>query len=298
MRFAGYPAHGTGKIPPICNDGGPKGEYGTPVNAKLRGILFSFVAVAAAFPAVGRPPGGLHTPGEKSADLPPDAGPDALRQIVQDQCVINWTQHNDPSPCERVFLADAKASNSGYAVLADRKGGAHYLLIPTQTMAGIDSGELLDPDTPNYFAEAWRARDLITKYVGHEVPRTAVALAVNTAHARTQNQFHIHIECLRQDVFDSLHAAADKVSDVWSPVNVAGSTFQALKISDSGLDGANPFELVANLSSDAKHHMGNYTLIVAGMQFKSGPGFVLLTGTGPTGELLLDSSCAVAGGGG
>jgi hypothetical protein len=38
---------------------------------------------------------------------------------------------------------------------------------------------------------------------------------------------------------------------------------------------------------------------VAGAQFSSGPGFVLLTGkAGPTGELLLDSSCAVAGGGG
>jgi CDP-diacylglycerol pyrophosphatase len=285
-------------MPPICNDGGLEGAYGTLVNEKLRRILLLFVAVTAAFPAAGRPPGGLHTPGEKSADLPPDAGPDALRQIVQDQCVLNWTQHNDPAPCERVYLADAKASNSGYAVLADRKGGAHYLLIPTQTMAGIESGELLDPDNPNYFAEAWGARDLITKFVGHEVPRTAVALAVNTAHARTQNQFHIHIECLRQDVADSLHAAADKVSDVWSPVNVAGSTYQALKISDSGLDSSNPFELVANMSSDAKHHMGNYTLIVAGMQFKSGPGFILLTGTGPTGELLLDSSCAVAGGGG
>jgi len=41
-------------------------------------------------------------------------------------------------------------------VLADRKGGAHYLLIPTQTMAGIESGELLDPEAPNYFAEAWQ----------------------------------------------------------------------------------------------------------------------------------------------
>jgi CDP-diacylglycerol pyrophosphatase len=172
------------------------------------------------------------------------------------------------------------------------------LLIPTQTMAGTESSELLDPDTPNYFAEAWRARDLITKFVGHEVPRTAVALAVNTAHARTQNQFHVHIECLRQDVFDSLHAAADKIGDLWAPVNVAGLTYQALKIPDSSLDTSNPFELVASLSPEAKHHIGNYTLIVAGMQYKSGPGFVLLTGTGPTGELLLDSSCAVAGGGG
>src|ERR1700677_558725 len=211
------------------------------------------MAATAAFSAAGKP-GGLHTPGTAGPDLAPDAGADALRQIVQNQCVLNWTQHSNPAPCERVSLADAKSSDSGYAVLADLGGGAHYLLIPTQTMAGIESGELLDPDAPNYFAEAWSARDLIAKFVGHAVPRTAIALVVNTAHARTQNQFHIHIECLRQDVSESLRAAADKVSDIWSPVNVAGLTYQALKISNSGLDGSNPFELVANLSSDAKHH--------------------------------------------
>jgi CDP-diacylglycerol pyrophosphatase len=237
-------------------------------------------------------------PGQKSADLPPDAGRDALRQIVQNQCVVNWTQHNDPAPCERVFLADAQADNSGYAVLADRKGGAHYLLIPTQTMAGTDSGELLDPDMPNYFAEAWRARDLIAKFVGHAVPRTAVALAVNNAHSRSQDQFHIHIECLRRDVADSLSAAAEHLTERWSPLSVMGATYQALKLSDAGLNASSPFDLLANLSADARHHMGDYTLVVVGMQYKSGPGFIVLTGTGPTGELLLDSSCAVAGGGG
>ncbi len=65
-----------------------------------------------------------------------------------------------------------------------------------------------------------------------------------------------------------------------------------------GLDAANVFELLATLSPDARHHMGNYTLVVAGMQYKSGPGFALLAGTGPSGEILLDSSCEVAGGGG
>lgn len=265
------------------------------MNAKLRTILLTVAASAAAFSAAGA---GIHAPGGKSADLPPDAGRDALRQIVQNQCVVDWSQNHDPAPCERVFLADSKTDNSGYAVLADRKGGAHYLLIPVQTMRGIESGELLDPDTPNYFAEAWHARDLLSKFVGHDVPRTAIGLAVNKAQSRSQDQFHIHVECLRQDVFDSLRTLADRVTDVWSPVSVGGSTYEALRITGEGLDGANPFELLANLKPEARHHLGDYTLVVAGVQFKSGPGFVVLTGTGQTGELLLDSSCAVAGGGG
>jgi CDP-diacylglycerol pyrophosphatase len=108
----------------------------------------------------------------------------------------------------------------------------------------------------------------------------------------------VHIECLRQDVVDSLRTAADHLGDGWAPVMVAGSTYQAQRILGDGLDGANPFEMLAKLGPDVRHHMGDYTVVVAGMQFKSGPGFVILTGTGPTGELLLDPMCAAAGAGG
>ncbi len=42
--------------------------------------------------------------------------------------------------------------------------------------------------------------------------------------------------------------------------------------------------------------MAEFTLLVAGMEFKEGPGFALLAGSSvPGAELLLDSSCAVAG---
>ena len=266
------------------------------VNAPSRRAVLLLAAVMAAFSAAGR--GTLHAPGEKSPDLAPNAGRDAYRQIVQNQCVINWTQHNDPSPCERVFLTGAQAGSSGYALLADPEGGAHYLLIPTQTMTGTDNTELLDPNLPNYFAEAWRARNLLTKFVGHEVPRSDVGLAVGTAATRTQNQFHIHIACLRQDVVDSLKKAADKMTDAWSPVTVGGFPFQARSLSVEGLEVSNPFELIANLSQDARHHMGNYTVVLAGVQYQSGPGFIMLTGNGPSGDLLLDSTCTVAGGGG
>jgi CDP-diacylglycerol pyrophosphatase len=274
---------------------------GTLVNSTLRKALVAVAAVTGAFAqsAAGRGPQTPKSSSNSSTYSPElNTGRDALRQIVQEHCVVNWIQKQDPAPCERVFLPDPKSNNSGYAVLADRKGGAHFLLIPTQTMAGIESTELLDPDAPNYFAEAWHARDLVTRFVGHAVPRTAIGLAVNTAHSRTQDQFHIHMECLRQDVYDSLNAAAEHVGDVWAPVMVAGSTYQALRVMGDGLDGANPFELLANLKPDVRHHMGDYTLVVAGMQFKTGPGFVVLTGTGPTGELLLDATCSVAGAGG
>ena len=61
---------------------------------------------------------------------------DALRQIVQEGCAPHWLQAHDPAPCERGYLPDAR--HDGYAVLADRKGGAHFLLIPTRRISGPD----------------------------------------------------------------------------------------------------------------------------------------------------------------
>jgi CDP-diacylglycerol pyrophosphatase len=248
--------------------------------------------------AMGQKMRGPRSSTESPIDPKQPMGRSALRQIVQEQCVVNWQEHQNPAPCERVVLADSKNAGSGYALLAASGGGAHYLLVPTRTMPGIESGELLDPDAPNYFAEAWHARKLINSFVGHDVPRTMVGLAIGIAVSRAQDQFHVNIECLQQDAFRALRASSDNITDAWSPIAIAGLTYQARRILGDGLDASNLFELLAGLSPDARHHMGNYTLIVAGMQFKDGPGFAVLAGTGPSGEILLDSSCAVAGDGG
>jgi CDP-diacylglycerol pyrophosphatase len=266
-----------------------------------RALLASSAIVIAMTASAGPGGGGgkgVHTPRTEGADLLPNAGRDALRQVVQNQCLPNWRQHHEPSPCERIWLSSPQPDSPGYAVLEDRKGGAHYLLIPLQTFSGADSGELLDPDLPNYFAQAWGARDLLDKYVGHAVPRTAIGLALNSARARDQDQFHVHIECLRPEVFDALHAGAAQISAKWSPITVIGSTYQAMRIADSSLEATRPFDLVAQLSADARHHLETYTVLIAGMQYPDGAGFVILTSTGPTAELLLDPGCTVAGGGG
>jgi CDP-diacylglycerol pyrophosphatase len=270
------------------------------MNSAVRTFLFGSIATVVAIGFAGSALAQKH--GSKSYnDSPIDpkqpSGRSELRQTIQEFCVLNWQEHHRPAPCERVVLADLKNADSGYAIIAAPDGGAHYLLVPTRTMAGIESSELLDPDAPNYFAEAWHARNLIATFVGHDVPRTTVGLVAGIAQSRAQDQFHIHIECLQLDVSKTLRASADSFSDVWSSITLGGSKFQALRIMADGLDASNVFELVAALNPEAKHHLGNYTVIVAGLEFKGGPGFVVLTGTGPSGEILLDSTCAVASGG-
>jgi CDP-diacylglycerol pyrophosphatase len=274
------------------------------LKAILRELLCSGAAVAAlllapwALGAGGHAPKTGYSSGSSGDDNTLPTGRGALRQIVQTQCVLNWKQHHNPAPCERVSLYDPNGSDLGYAVLQDPGGGAHYLLVPTQTMAGLENSELLDRDAPNYFAEAWRVHELLGKAIGHSVPRTDIGLVVNTERTRAYDQFHIHIACLRQDAADAIRAASSGVTDTWAPQMVGGTTFQAMRIASDSLDGANLYESLATLKPGGAQRLRDYTLIAVGAQFMSGPGFILLTGTGPTGEILLDSTCEAAGGGG
>jgi CDP-diacylglycerol pyrophosphatase len=219
------------------------------------------------------------------------AGGDELRAIVQEQCLPHWLETHDPAPCERVGAPDGAPVNPAYALLHDRKGGAHFLLIPTRTVRGIDEREVIGAEAPNYFAAAWLARDVLASAVGRQIPRAAVGMAINPLRSRSQDQLHIHIECLRAGIYQGLRQAADELRTTWSQVRIDGADYQVLRVRGAEL-GANPFALVAAGVPGAMNH---YSLLVAGMEFRDGPGFAVLVQTDgvPAGELLLDSSCAV-----
>jgi CDP-diacylglycerol pyrophosphatase len=223
---------------------------------------------------------------------------DALLHIVQDQCLPHWQVSHDAAPCAAV-AADS-------AVLHDRKGGAHFLLIATRTVRGIEDPLILQADSPNYFAAAWRARGELAALAGHPIRDVDIGLAINSAVARGQDQLHIHIECLRPDVRRMLRAAAARISDRWAPVPGWRYAFLARRVSGDSLEHVNPFRLLAEAQPGIRRNMGGYTLVLAGAQFDDGPGFVLLAGRTavgvaallpppagrvPPGETLLDSSC-------
>jgi CDP-diacylglycerol pyrophosphatase len=53
-------------------------------------------------------------------------------------------------------------------------------------VSGIESAAAWAPGTPNYFQGAWAARMAVTKFVGHEVLRSAIGLAVNSMYTKGQ----------------------------------------------------------------------------------------------------------------
>ncbi|KAA0108445.1 CDP-diacylglycerol diphosphatase [Mycolicibacterium sp. P1-5] len=202
------------------------------------------------------------------------AAPDTLWRIVHDQCVVDVQQHRDPAPCSRVDLSHGE--DGGYAVLKDIVGDRQYLVIPTARITGIESPELRDPHATNYFGAAWQARSFVEQRAGGTIPRDWMSLAVNSAVARSQNQLHIHVDCLRADVHDALRSAAGAIGPVWAPLPVplTGHTYWAMAVDGTDLD-ADPFRLLADGLEGARDDMGEYTLVVVGTATPRA-GFVVL----------------------
>ena len=231
---------------------------------------------------------------------PPSAGaanPNALWHVVHDLCVVDMRVSGLPAPC---LMVDRR---HGWAALKDLRGKTQVLLIPTRRVTGIESPKLLEPGGPNYWRAAWDARRFFEKRAGREVPRDDVGLAVNSMFGRSQDQLHIHIDCVRPDVIAALAAHADEIGSEWAPLEVplAGKRYRARRLEGSDLDGRDPFKLLAAENPGVRADMGRQTLAVIGATFAGGrPGFILLTATGNTAEnpdgaseALLDHECGV-----
>lgn len=218
---------------------------------------------------------------------PAHADSDALWRIVNGECVPHQQTSGDPAPCALVN------QDSGYALLKDIDGAAQYLFIPTERISGIESPALLAPGSTDYFAAAWRARPLVEERLGRSVPRDWMSLAVNSEFARSQNQLHIHIDCLRADVHEALTQHAAAIGPAWTPfpVPLVGDYYSAIAVPGEDLGAVNPFRLLADGVPGARADMGRRTLVVAGAILGDGrPGFIVLAG-------LVDSATGDTGGG-
>jgi CDP-diacylglycerol pyrophosphatase len=227
----------------------------------------------------------------------------ALWRIVHGRCVPNQQVKGRPAPCEYVNLTGGE--KNGYAVFKDRVGKTQFLLIPTRRLSGIDDPAILASDAPNYWQAAWDARPYLFQRAGRTLPRNAVGMAINSTLDRSQDQFHIHIDCVRTQVSDRLGADLGEIGDSWEelPFNLAGHTYAARRVESSDLHGVDPFQLLSLQAAKDGHGMGNRTLVVLGATFPGDHrGFVLLSDAVNVfhadlahGEDLLDHGCAIAG---
>jgi CDP-diacylglycerol pyrophosphatase len=207
----------------------------------------------------------------------------------------------DPKPCSEVNLANGE--ENGYALLQDLFGRTHYLLIPTRRVYGIESPELLLPDSPNYWQAAWLAKKYIASQFGQILPRNKVGMAINSAMQRSQDQLHIHIDCIQPEVLTQLSDYMDSISEQWTllPFRLMGRQYMARRLEVPELLVVNPFLLLYSTNAAAHSDMSKQTEVIIGANLGQGrEGFVVLSqqanpadqGSGH-GEELLDRTCAL-----
>ncbi|MGA3303713.1 MAG: CDP-diacylglycerol diphosphatase [Methylovirgula sp.] len=227
---------------------------------------------------------------------------DALWTIAHGKCVPDQRQHGDPAPCARVELAGGE--DKGYVILKDIRGVAQYLLIPTRRIPGIESADLLAPDAPNYWAKAWENRSFLSTRLKRDLAWDKIGLAVNSAHARGQDQLHVHIDCVLPDVRDAIARHLGDITSEWTqlPFDLEGLSYFARRLAAADLATKNLFTLVAQGVPGVAKDMGEESIALIGATFPQGEnGFVLLAGkVDPRtldrmhSEILLDHKCAVA----
>jgi CDP-diacylglycerol pyrophosphatase len=210
-----------------------------------------------------------------------DKNSNALWDVVS-SCVQNEQRDHTASPCEQVNL------EQGYVVLKDMRGKTQFLVMPTAHASGIESPEILKEGAPNYWQAAWNTRSYVSKRAGQQLPDKDIGLAVNSPFGRTQNQLHIHIDCLKPQVITALKAA--RRDGKWANINFPHPlhSYQALYVETLTPD---PFKRLAAHTKDMSHE----TLVVAGLNH----GFMLLADTATltdraSGEELLDHECKIA----
>ena len=227
------------------------------------------------------------------------ADPDVLWKVIHGQCAPHQAASLNPAPC--AFVEQPSGRGLGYAVLKDRDGATQYLLIPTDKVTGIEDAALRRAGSETYLERAWAFRTLLFTRLGHALPDTDVSLAINSQYGRSQNQLHIHIDCIRADVRDALKRQQPAIGGAWAPLSepLAGHAYLAMAMPATDLLSVNLFRKLAR--SVPAGTMGHETLVVAGATLASGrPGFDVLVdradlpnGDHASGEELQDHDCAM-----
>jgi CDP-diacylglycerol pyrophosphatase len=205
------------------------------------------------------------TPGPSAASYSPPFprvhGPNALWSIVSQQCLPDLAHNGSPAPCTSIEHGDRP---DGYVILKDIVGKSQYLLIPTARVQGIETPSLLQVHAPRYFADAWDSRHFVSTALGRPLQDDEVSLAINPVHARSQQQLHIHIDCLDAQVGRDLSRYAVPFGDAWTPIESNGRTLNVRRMTVTQLHTTNLFKLVADTVPGAANSMGGETILVTG----------------------------------
>lgn len=194
-----------------------------------------------------------------------DAGPilprTSLRAVVEG-CVLAQ-RFALTFPCLRVGAKGTGATP--YVVLRVPGSRTHLLVMPAQAIPGLEDPRLQRPPYGSLWAEALATRPLVSEGAGFAIPNAFIGLAVNADRVRSQDQLHIHVECIRPRYLQSIRAQAAGLGrdGTTTSMIVAGEHFIARRIGREDVERGNLFALLASGSPAGAGLSGVGALLVS-----------------------------------
>lgn len=243
------------------------------------GTAFTVAVVAATFVAAAL--------GAARADFLPRS---ALWVVVR-SCVLAKASLGTSFPCLEVSLP--QSGEPGFAVIRAPGQTTHVIVTPTDQIPGIESPLLLRPSAGGYWRAALAARRFVVEASNGRASLDVVGLALNSERTRSQDQLHIHAECVRPDVLQAIRAQAGEIGPAWRPLSrpVDRDRLFARAVTAATIAHDNLFALLSELpgSGDDLSHVT--ALVVASGTDKDR--FYMMAGSSRrrTIEGYLDESC-------
>jgi CDP-diacylglycerol pyrophosphatase len=179
-------------------------------------------------------------------------------------CVLAKKAAGRSFPCLSVDLGDGE--RPGTAVLRAPGQPTHTVVMPTDNVSGIEAPVLQGPRGAAYWRAALAARHAVSDALQGRLPVAAVGLEVNSVDGRSQDQLHIHLDCMHRSVTAALKTQGGAVGQTWAPfpVPLAERQYLALRVPADAVERFNPFEALAHVPGwRGKLHDATFAAVAA-----------------------------------
>lgn len=163
----------------------------------------------------------------------------ALWRTVQ-SCKVDLKTLGLAFPCLDV-APDPDKSESTVVIRAPMEQ-THIIVVPTHRVPGLESPVLLRPEAGAYWRAAWDARHYVASAHPRPLRLNDIGIAANSQETRSQDQFHIHADCVSSRVRADLSAHPGGIGPAWKLLTftVAGQRYYGRQIAAAQLALSNP----------------------------------------------------------
>jgi len=166
-----------------------------------------------------------------------------------------------PFPC--LSVQPERDGQGGYVLLRSPHLKSEILLVPTERLTGVEDPGAASAAAAVYWREAWDVRRLIGERLRRQIDPGNIALAVNAKVGRTQEQLHIHIDCVRAEVEANMSAHGPATGTGWMRLrDFRGMPLWARWIGEDDLGVLNPVQAVADGVPGAKANLDLFGVAV------------------------------------